>query len=133
MPLETTLTASDATYGNAFLNNIDAVDHIKIDVSTLTTDEVDSNGYLKPNVPLKSDGTLVSGTSQTVYGLTVEATKLPGRTDNASLSSDTSDPLIAVTTDALINRDIAEDNLGRALSANELSALTAGGFKVTST
>lgn len=133
MPLGTTKTAGDQAYGNAFLSPIEAVDHVKLDVSTLTTAEVDANGYLKPNTPLKQDGTIVSGASQTVYGLTVEAVKLPGRTDNANLASDTSDPLVAVTTHALINRDIAEDNLGRALSANELSALTAGGFKVTTT
>jgi len=133
MPLESTKTAGAQAYGNAFMNPIEQMDHVKLDVSTLTTDEVDANGYIKPNVPLRQDGTLVSGASQTVYGLTIEATKLPGRTNNASLGADTTDPLIAVCTSALINRDIAEDNLGRAFSANELTALTAGGFKVTST
>jgi hypothetical protein len=133
MPLKSTKTAGAQVYGSAFLNPIEQMDHVKIDVSTLTTDEVDTNGYIKPNVPLQAAGTLVSGASQTVYGLTIEATQIPGRTSNANLAGDTTDPLIAVCTSALINRDIAEDNLGRAFSANELAALTAGGFKVTST
>ena len=106
---------------------------MKVDVSTLTTAEVDSSGYLKPGVPLQANGALVSAAGQTVHGVTIEAVKLTGRTGNANLATDTSDPLVAVNTEGLINRDIAEDNLGRVYSANELAALALGGFKVTTT
>lgn len=136
MPIAISTVASNQSYGNAFIGEMGQMDTIKLDVSDLTTAEVDSNGYLKPNVPLKSDGTLADGTSgEYIWGVTVEANKLPGRTDNSSLSSDTSDPLIAVCRDCLLNRDIAEDNLGRALTANELAAIAAAGshVKVTTT
>ncbi len=132
--LEIEKTVSEnQTYGHAFVSPIENVDHLKLDVSTLSVAEVDEYGYLKPNVPLQQSGALISAAGQIAYGLTIEAEKLPGRTNNANLATDTSDPLIAVVTQGLLNRDIAEDNLGRALSPNELAALQAGGFKVTST
>lgn len=133
MPLGFSKTASDANYGNPFLSRNDDLDHVKLDVSTLSIDMVDANGFLKPGVPLLKTGAAVSGASQVAHGVTVEATRLPGRTNNTGLGADTTDPLIAVTTHALINRDIAEDNLGRAYSTDELAALDAGGFKYTST
>lgn len=238
MPLDVVTTAGGTNYTNPFVHGPRDVTHLKLDTSTLTTDEVDASGYLKPGVVLDMDGARVggetpagtatpaaaagnvgngvftidgttplltgaqegvyrvvmveavadggrfvvmdpygvmvgqgavgstfasqikfaiadgatdfkAGDSFTVtvaftaggdanafaYGVTFEAIKLPGRTDNASLSSDTTDPLIAVATAGLINRDIAEDNLGRAYSAAELAALNNGrsGFKLTTT
>jgi hypothetical protein len=137
MPMDFTRTAGDRVYGNAFIGDASQVDHIKLDVSDLTTNEVDASGRLKPNVPLKQDGTLADGTAgEKIYGLTLEATKLPGRTSNTSpaLGADTTDPLIAVCTDCQINRDLAEGNLGRAFTPNELAAMAASGsITVTST
>jgi hypothetical protein len=133
MPMEITTTAGGTAYANPFVGRPGPTTNFKIDVSTLTTDEVDGYGYLKPGVPFQASGALVSGASQTVHLVTVEAIKLPGRTDNSGLSSDTTDPIIGGATSGLINRDIAEDNLGRAYTANELAALALGGFKVTTT
>lgn len=134
MPMEFSPTAGDQIYGDAFIGPAEHPDHIKLDVSDLTTAEVDANGYLKPNVPFKQDGTLADGTSgEFIYGVTREATKLPGRTDNTSLSTDTSDPLICVHTIAMLNRDIAEDNLGRAFTASELAAMKAAGSRIVVT
>jgi hypothetical protein len=122
MPMQITSTAGGVAYGNPFVGPVDLVDHVKLDVSDLTTAEVDLDGYLKPGVVLKEDGTLADGTSgEYAYGVTIEATKIA--TTNTGLASDTSDPLIAVARVALINRDISEDNLGRAYSANELAAI----------
>jgi len=130
-----TTQSEDQLYGHIFVGAVRDVDHIKLDTSTLTTAEVDANGYLKPGVGFLQSGVIVTTTAQTIYGVTFEAIKLPGRTSNTTpaLSGDTTDPLIAVATGGLINRDLAEDYLGRAYTANELTALTAGGFKVTST
>ena len=97
----------------------------QVDVRRLQRD-----GYLKPGVAFKSDGTLVSGASQTIYGVVIEPLQIPGQTTNSGLSSNTSDPIIALGVMGIINRDIAEDNLGRAYSANEISAFAAAGSLV---
>ena len=49
MPMEMNKVTGDTHYPDPFLTAFDSVD-LKIDVSTLTTDEVDSKGYLKPGV-----------------------------------------------------------------------------------
>lgn len=120
-------------YGHAFVSPVRDPDHVKLDVSSLTPAEVDAQGYLKPNVPLRQNGARVSAPGQIVHGVTIEAIKLPGRTGSANLATDTTDPLVAVATSGLLNRDIARDNLGRVFTPDELSALAAGGFKVTTT
>jgi hypothetical protein len=134
MPLRISNTAGGTDYANPLVGGAYDVTNLKLDVSTLTTNEVDSKGFLKPGVPLQLSsgvGVLISGASQTVYGVTFEPIKL--RDDNSGLGTDTTDPIIAVATAGLLNLDIIEDNLGRVLSANELAALTAGGFKLTTT
>ena len=104
------------------------ITHLKLDVSTLSVNEVDADGYLKPGVPLQKDGTLVSAAGQSVYGITIAPIKI--RQDNTALAADTSDPVIAISTIALVNLDIVEDNLGRPLSANELAAFNGAGCRI---
>lgn len=132
MPLRIETVSGGRSYGWPFVGEVNQVDHVKLDVSGMTTAEVDADGYLKPGVPLKINGTLV-GSGEIVHGVTIEAVKIA--TNNSGLASDTSDPLVAVCTHGLINRDIVEDNLGRALTADELAAFNAAGshIKVTST
>jgi len=134
MPMEFLTTAADTLYNDAFLV-ASGPDHVKLDVSAMTAAEVDANGYLKPNVPLKQDGTLASGAAgETIHGFTREAIKLPGRTNNAGLGADVTDPLVAVMTFAQLNRDIAEGNLGRAFTPNELAAMKlAARFPISTT
>ncbi|MES2462917.1 MAG: hypothetical protein V4671_20220 [Armatimonadota bacterium] len=121
--LRITKTAGDTTYTDPFLFKAGVV-NLQIDASALTTAEVDANGYLKPGVPFTSVGVL-PGASTVVYGVSVEEVKIAA--DNTGLAGITNDPIIAVATHATINRDIAEDNLGRAYNANELAAVTAAG------
>jgi hypothetical protein len=52
---------------------------------------------------------------------------------NTTLGNDTSDPFIAVAVEGVINRDIAEDNLGRAFTAAELVAFGHSKFTLTAT
>ncbi len=126
--LNFTKTPGGAAYAPVIVGAVLGMTHIKLDVSTLTAAEVDSHGYLKPGVPLQKDGTLVSGAGQSVYAITIEANKI--RQDNVGLAADTTDPPIAVCTLGLVNLDIVEDNLGRALTANELAAFTGGGCRL---
>jgi hypothetical protein len=129
MPMSIITTTGGAAYADPFVGPVNHTAQIKIDVSTLTTAEVDAQGYLKPGVAFQKNGALVSASSgQFVYGVTVAPVRIVApNPSNTTLGADTSDPFIAVATIAQINRDIAEDNLGRAYNANELTAFGAAG------
>lgn len=138
MPISVKEVAGGSNYGNPFVGKPGPPTHIKLDVSNMTEDEVDEFGYLKPGVPLTSAGVLVGAGPAFVYVVIQEAIKLPLAVlpaTNASLAAETGDPLIAAPTSGLVNRDVAEDNLGRAYSANELAGFVAAGsnFNLTTT
>ena len=118
-------TPGGLAYAAVIVGDADGMTHLKVDVSTLSVNEVDASGYLKPGVPLQQDGTLISAAGQSVYGITIAPIKI--RQDNTALAADVSDPVIAVSTIALVNLDIVEDNLNRSLSANELAAFKGAG------
>ena len=133
MPMTSTvLREGGESYANPFVGPINHPAHVKIDVSGLTTAEVDEYGYLKPGLPLTALGARV--TAGFVYGVTIEAVRIVDRNPtNVSLAADTSDPLIAVATIGMVNRDIAEDNLGRAYTAAEIAGFDAAGSKLVLT
>lgn len=136
MPISVKETAGGQGYGNPLVGTPGPYTHIKLDLSTLTTDEVDAYGYLKPGCVFEANGTPV-GSGQICYGIVTEAIKLPitlPRT-NTTLGNETGDPLIAVSTAGLVNRDVAEDNLGRAYTADELAGFVIAGsnFSLTTT
>jgi hypothetical protein len=107
---------------------------VLLDVSTLTIDEVDQYGYIKPGVLIQINGDKITGVSQVAYGAVIEAAKVaPAGSDTAALGAITDDVEVAVGLFVLINRDILEDSLGRALSADELSAVDAAGSHVAIT
>lgn len=241
MPMVIATTAEGTNYASPFVGPIDETLHGKIDISTLTTDEVDADGYLKPGIPLAqaTNGTLtlidleaVAGTAiaaaqagntgngtmgavtvsagakagvytleiievaanagtfividpdgvpigtgnvaaafsagglaftladgatdfvagdgftitvtltaggagtDRIYGITVEAVKLPLAVvppTNTSLDSETGDVFIAIATTGTVNRDLAEDCLGRAYTAAELAAFVGSRFTITTT
>lgn len=132
MPLRIKTTDGGASHGNPFVGPILGTAHVKVDISGLTTKEVDQNGYLKPGVPLEQDGTTV-GNGEFVFGVTVEAARLPLVTvppTNTSLGNETGDCFVAVGTIGSVSQDIIEDNLGRALTADELAGFDAAGSKL---
>lgn len=107
-------------YGNPFVGDRSAPLHVQVDVSALTDDEVDANGYLKPGVPLTRAGLLLGAANVQPFGVVSEATKIAD--GNTGLASITSDPFVVVYCQGMCNRDIMEDNLGRALTADEIAA-----------
>lgn len=125
------LTTAGEVHPSPFVGPINHTVAITVDVSTLSDDEVDANGYLKPGVILQQNGDLVNGTSQIAYGAVVEAVKVAA--DNSALGSVTDDVQVAVALFCVINRDILEDSLGRALTSNELAAVNAAGSHVAIT
>jgi hypothetical protein len=139
VPIDVRNTAGGSLYASPFVGPVDHTVHVKVDLSGLTVDEVDAAGYLKPGVPLNNANPAVLIGASTVtftYGVTVEATKLPLATvppTNTTLGTETADCLVAVCTHGVINRDVAEDNLGRAYTANELAAFVLPGSRLTLT
>lgn len=122
MPLQVTAVAAGAAYASPMVGPVDHTAHIKLDISALTIAEVDSDGYLKPgNVFLQTGLPVTAGA---VFGIVHEAIKLPLTVippTDISLAAQTLDCLIAVCTHGIVNRDIAEDLLGRAYAAAELT------------
>jgi hypothetical protein len=129
-------TTGTTTYAPVFLGEILAMEQILVDVSELTTDEVDADGWLKPGVPFKQDGTLADG-SGVIYAVNPEPQNLHLATvppTNTSLGNDTKTYPLGMGTMGTVNRDVIEDNLGRALTANELTAFGAAvGCKINLT
>jgi len=120
MPITIAATASEAnSYGNPFVGPAEHRDVVKVDISDLGSNEVDADGYIKPGLPLAKDGNMVTA-GVPVYGSVMEATKIAtGNTD--TILDATTDCFVAVCTHGVQNRDITEDNLGRALNADEIA------------
>jgi len=134
MPVSVAKTTGTSTYGHPFVGKVLGLQQVVVDISTLTTDEVDADGFLKPGVPFQKDGTLVSaGSGQFVYAVNPEPIDLHLATvppTNTTLGNDTRTYPVGMGTIGEVNRDIIEDNLGRAISANELTAFNAAGSMI---
>ena len=132
MPIRIRKTAAGGSgYGWPFIGPVDHTVQLKVDVSALTLKEVDKRGYLKPGVPFKRNGTLI-GAGEKLYGVSVEATRV-AESNSADDLAAAVDPFVAVATIAQVNRDIVEDNLARALTADEVAAFDAAGSKISLT
>lgn len=135
MPLRVKKTAGTTLYAPVFVGEILAMEQVPIDISELTTAEVDQDGWLKPGVSFKQDGTRPDGSGH-VYYVNHESQDLHLDTvppTDASLLADTKTFPLGMATMGTVNRDIMEDNLGRVLSANELSAFAAAPCKINLT
>lgn len=130
MPFRVQATATEAAgYGHPFVGPVHHTDTVFLDISDLTTAEVDPDGYVKPGLPLAKDGSTV-GSGVFVYGVTIEPIKLVHATlppTDVSLAADTATMAIVVGTHGVVNRDICEDNLGRALTADEIAGFALAG------
>lgn len=129
MPSTVTKTGGGDAYGSPFVNEPKDILHVKVDVSALTNAEVDTDGYLKAGVPLTIDGLAIGASNTKRVGILQESIKI--HTDNTSLAGVTNDPFIGIAFTGAVNRDIIEDNLGRALTANEIAGLNGVGSNIT--
>lgn len=128
MPIAISTTTGGTVHAPVFVGKILGTDVVRVDISDLTTKEVDADGYLKPGVPFAKDGSLV-GAAVPVWGVTIEAIKLPHATippTDVSLAADTGVSPVAVGF-GLCNRDVMEDNLERALTADEIAGFDLAG------
>ncbi|HLL74816.1 MAG TPA: hypothetical protein VK421_06085 [Pyrinomonadaceae bacterium] len=130
MPIQITeLQAEDTQYGYPMLEVL-ATDVVFVDISDLTTGEVDADGRLKPGVPFQKTGDTV-GAGDVLYGVNLEAVKIvaDGPT-NDSLAANAGTFPVTVGTIGTAHRDVIEDNLGRPLTADEIDAFDAAGSKI---
>ena len=79
-----------SSYGFPFLGPMSHPLSVLADISTLTTDEVDANGELKPGTPLKVNGSKCDSTAnEYVFGVVIEPTKIvDANPTNVSLAAD---------------------------------------------
>lgn len=133
MPLKVTSTSGTTGYGHPIVGEAQGLLQIVVDISELTIAEVDADGFLKPGVMFKSDGTQADG-SGFIYGVNPEPIKIIDYVPtDVLLAADTATIPVGCVTGGILNRDIIEDNLGRAVTANELTALAAAGSQFTIT
>lgn len=127
-PITSSKTAGKARYSFPIIGGISERLQITLDVSALDgTGLVDANGVLKPGGPLRRATkvlTPVSGITQVVLGVTFEEVKVAKSNSTADLTAATDIPVV-VAVSATIDRAIVENNLGRVLSADEVSAINA--------
>ncbi len=128
MPLAISKTTGGLAHAPVNVGQILATDVVKVDISDLTTNEIDANGFLKPGVPFAKDGELV-GSSVAVYGVTIGPVKVAASNSSGDIAAAT-DCFVAVMTHGIVNRDIAEDNLGRAYTANEIAGFDLAGSEL---
>lgn len=128
-------SAGGTQYGFPFIDGPRDVEQITVDLSTLTYadgsgGEVDGDGYIIPGTPLNQYGDLIGGTvtDEYVYGVVIAPVYVGSDPIDADADLDSlTDIQVAVARAGLVNRDVVEDNLGRAINANEVTAFAAAG------
>lgn len=120
MPMRSKVVATEGEiHPTPFVGPIDHTVAIRVDVSALNANLVDSDGYLKAGVLLQRNGTPI-GVGTPKFGAVVEATKVAD--NNGAALATAPDIDVAVATICQLNRAILEDSLGRALSADEIAS-----------
>ncbi len=132
MPIAITATTGGDAHAPVFKVGPLDTDVVKVDVSTLTTSELDTAGFLKAGVPFLKTGLLV--TAGAVFGVTIESIKIAASNSAADIAAAV-DPFVTLGTFGTVNRDVAEDNLGRVLTAAEIAGFDLAGstLKLTRT
>lgn len=116
-------------YGNPFVGPLGHTAQIAVDLNSLTDDEIDAQGYLKPGIPLSKVGALV-GAGVAVFGVTIEPLKVAADNEAATIAALSGAAQVAVGTIGQVNRDVIEDNLGRALTADEVAGFAVAGSTI---
>lgn len=135
-----TATTSTTSYTNPFVGPPQMPVQLKVDVSALTAGaagEVDAYGVLKPGTPFGVTGGLlvIVPNGGKTYGVTAEPIQLDvggaatGAVTDTTLDNATDQP-ITVYCGGTVSRDIAEDNLGRAYTSDEIAGFNIAGSQL---
>lgn len=122
MPMRAQInTVPGQIYGRVNVGIAEYTAQRSINVTALTANEVDSDGYLIPGVVFSgaTPGVLV-GSTVPVFGCVIEPIKIAKSNSGTDLTA-AGTVQVALLTIGQINRKIAEDNMGRAYNANELA------------
>lgn len=68
MPIAIKKTAGGSAHAPVFVTGPLATDSVKVDISALSSNEIDSDGYLKPGVPFSKNGLLVAAMTLSTPG-----------------------------------------------------------------
>lgn len=125
---KTVLTeATDLAGPDLFLGPVDHTMAIPVDLTQFTDEEIDSDGNLKPGIPLTRAGELL-GSGDFVFGVTIEKFKVAEDNVTDTIAGlGTEDIPVALI--SCVVRDVAEDILGRAYTADELAGFDIAGSK----
>lgn len=127
MPITVKQSGGGVAYASALIGDYQTL-HVKVDLKTLTSKQVDARGNLKPNVVLTLEGGQVVAYDpeepevQTPC-VTVEATKVADSNSVPDLTA-AGEVFVACAVNGVLNRHVMEDVLDRALTAPEIEVLT---------
>lgn len=127
-PLKTSTSSGGNEYSLPHLGDSNEKISVLLDVSALyDTDLIDSKGYVKPGAVFRYDSgnkvaVPVDGADQTAYGISLAAVKVADDAQEATLNA-AQDFEIVLLVGGTFDRALIEGNLGRALTANELTAI----------
>lgn len=124
------LTTAGQGYGRVFRGVLEHTHQIPVNITALTSAEVDADGYIKPGVPLQKTGALITGAAQIVFGVVPEPIKVANSNSAPDLAAASNAFQLAVGDIGQVNRAIIEDNLGRVLTANEIAGFDLAGCMV---
>lgn len=122
-----TVSNEGSRYAIPILGDLNEKLSQKLDISALEgTGLVDSDGYLIPGAVLRWDSSAkllkpIDGGGQTARGIVLEAVKV-AEGNTSTLLDAASDFDVVIVVGCTIDRGIAEYNLDRAYTANELTA-----------
>jgi hypothetical protein len=125
----TRTTQSGQIYETPFTGPIDHTVQIAVPLSALTANEIDDYGYLRPGVPLTRAGALVGASPAFVYGVTIEAIKVLADNESATIAA-AGTVQVAVAVIGVVRQAVAEDQLERAYTANEIAGFDRAGSKL---
>lgn len=120
------IVAASQDYANPMIGPVNHTHQLAVNVAVLTANEVDANGYLRPGVIFDKTGILVGVAPAYNYGIVVAPVKVAKSNAGADLVA-AGVQRVAVCRIGIVNGDIVEDNLGRALTANELAGFERAG------
>lgn len=116
----------DKVYDNVFVGPMDHPATVRVTPSVLGAANIDAHGYIPQGFPFAKDGTTVTA-GDPVFGCTIEPVKVANSNSTADVAAASTAMDVTVGTHGQVNRDILEDNLGRALTAAEAAGFALAG------
>lgn len=111
----TVTTITGVSYTDIRFGEGHAIHEGLVDATTLAASK-DAESKLPPGLPVLANGSPVSGAAQSAYGIIGPEPPILGSVNS----------LVNMIFSGGLNRKMIESNLGRVLSANELSAIATG-------